>query len=351
MADTRVTGRATADAGVANKLIDNRGTSDTQRGLPDAGGPPDAGVPSAAAPPGATKTARTQEPTLREAQAKNLTLPPRNLVYMDPRDFGLKTAAQRRDWYLAKLGAFENQLRESAEDHQIPIRLLAAVILNELANIDLRDIAQDAALVLSGSLGIAQIQVDTVIRDDLFPNMRQNEIDAAYNEYLQATAHNRELLNILAQLSKAETGRRMAIRKRLRVPQHAIDAAAREIRQLLWLMVANLDKPWQTSFEFKWRGYRLASPELLYGEIGAKVWCRSTDEVAQGGDFAAVRGKEGKDPQREREKNLAYLVAAAYNSPDVIRTATLSRYVGARTHGQNACAIASDLYDFGLFSR
>jgi hypothetical protein len=40
-------------------------------------------------------------------------------------------------------------------------------------------------------------------------------------------------------------------------------------------------------------------------------------------------------------------VAAAYNSLDI--TGSLGRYENARRYGHNACSIASDLYDFGLF--
>jgi hypothetical protein len=282
-----------------------------------------------------------QEPTLEEAKAQGITLPERNVALGV--DLGRKAPGERREWYLEKLGALENQLQESSERHRVPMRLLAAVILNELAVIDVKDIAQEAFFVLSGSLGIAQIQIDTVISDDLFPDMTRAEIRDAYNWYRKETRE-----HFQGPLDPDDTGRRVVIRRRLRIPQHAIDAAAREIRYLLWASAENLHKPWQTTFGFTWGGLRPADPQLLYQKIGSQVNCRSIEDLQKPG-FEAVVGKEGEKPDREQEKNLAYMVSGAYNSPDVIRTDDIGKYENAGTHGHNACLIAADLYDFGLF--
>ena len=59
-----------------------------------------------------------------------------------------------------------------------------------------------------------------------------------------------------------------------------------------------------------------------------------------------------------REQLLAWLVAAAYHSPEIIvakgsYTAPWDRSVGHRknavAHGCNAASVAGDLYDFNLF--
>src|SRR5262245_11682420 len=68
----------------------------------------------------------------------------------------MPTPAERRRWYLEKLGRYHNQLKESAAHNSIPMQLLAVIILNELADIDARDVLQQkfTSLLKSGSLGM-----------------------------------------------------------------------------------------------------------------------------------------------------------------------------------------------------
>ena len=121
-----------------------------------------------------------QKPTLSQGPGKgkkwetsNLELTRLNIAAIIPVvNFGRMPYAHRKAWYLSKLGAYENQLRESAKKHRVPEQLIAAVILNELADISTLDIIQENAAGGGGSVGIAQIQVDTAIKNDLVPKRR-----------------------------------------------------------------------------------------------------------------------------------------------------------------------------------
>jgi hypothetical protein len=207
--------------------------------------------------------------------------------------------------------------------------------------------------MLTGSFGIAQIQVDTVIHDDLFPDITTEEIREAATEFAGTAGFP---LLVYRDMDAAEIGLRAAIANRLWTPQYGIDACAHEIHLLLYRMVANLEKPWQKFFGFTWRGGRLSDPQAIYEELEGRRYCESPEEIEQrekaGTDFMDVVGTEGKDPQREKEKNLAYMTAAAYNDPNITSADNVSGqdvFPGSRRHGVNACRIAGDLYDFGLF--
>jgi hypothetical protein len=276
--------------------------------IPDAGYP---GIlittpPVAAVDPAPTLSAARASGTELEAVRLPGMMNPPALMAMAPDD--------RRRWYLERLGRYEPQLKESARAHGIPVRLLATVLLNELADINVGDISQDVLPVYDGSLGIAQIQIDTAVANGLFDPLSTAELNAA-KETLPA-----EIAGLSGHplLSMAML-RRMAIARRLRVPQHAIEGAAKHIRQLLDKLDANTDKPWATSF-----GY-VAGKGSVY------------DRVA------------GDSPAR-REVAAATMVAGAYNSPDIIVANEPMKYRNGPANGFWAGQVAADLHAFGLFS-
>ena len=84
-----------------------------------------------------------QATTREEAKAAGKDLPMRDLKPMDPETLmETMSVEERTNWYLDKLGAFQAQLYESAMARNIPMQLLAAVILNELGDIDWKDLVQ-----------------------------------------------------------------------------------------------------------------------------------------------------------------------------------------------------------------
>jgi hypothetical protein len=244
---------------------------------------------------------------------------------MDVNTLASMAAPARRDWYTRSLGPYERQLRQSALAHDVPVQLLATVVLNELADINSADLWQSALYVTKGSLGISQIQIDTVIRDRLFPDLTDAEGRAAFDEFVHSRPIGREWSAEL--LRNHENEQRLAINKRLQVPQHAVEAAAREIRILLDRMIAHRSSPWQLSQGFTHAGLH---PALTAQAI-----------------YADVAGAS----QRDKEMNLGTLATGAYNSPGIIAAAnaSMTAFPNANIHGDNSRMISGDLYDFGLF--
>jgi len=267
-----------------------------------------------------------QEPTLDEARKSGKSLPVKKLKEMDVSTLVGMPSGDRNAWYVEKLGSYENQLKESANRHVVPVQLLATVILNELADINWTDTVQSDLFVSKGSLGIAQIQIDTAIKDNLFPDLTEAEGKLAYNEMV-ANVPSPSGKGAARIMQNKDREQRLAINKRLQVPQHAIDAAGREIRILLNQMIASRGSSWQTRFGFTHT--TIPSPlsaQAIYTDVGGSS-------------------------QREKEVNLANLITGAYNSPNIIRAADSSQNVfpNANIHGQNSRLIAGDLFDFKLF--
>jgi hypothetical protein len=253
-----------------------------------------------------------QMPTLSQGPGKgkkwepsNLELTKLNILGVMPIfSFDKIKSAQRKAWYLSKLGAFENQLHESAKKHRVPEQLIAAVILNELADISGLDKLQEEAPGI-GSYGIAQIEVKTAILHGLVPKD---------DNYLFAKSWSMEDAFIAGALS---------------VPQIAIDAAAKEIRIQLYMMAFRKDRPWQMKFGFDPKGNTSNDPQAVYSYIH-KIPTNDRPEALN------------------VEVVMAMLVSAAYNSPGITEANEPEKYAAA-LHGRNAAAIAKDLYEMDLF--
>jgi hypothetical protein len=212
---------------------------------------------------------------------------------------GMSDAEERKQWIINKLGRFDSQMRESAARYQIPIQLLAIIITNELLDIDFKDLVQEELeMSASGSYGIAQIQAQTAIDHGLV------EKDDGYRIALKLGFE------------------RQYVKGKLRIPQFAIEAAAKEIQILLQRMKGVADSPWLIKFGFD---ARKAGPnQQLYD---------------------AFSDKEEED----REAKLAEMIAAAYNSPGIISAKDLAAYVNAPIHGQNAGSMARVFYRWQFF--
>lgn len=251
-----------------------------------------------------TSSPNAKAPAAPACQPPSGTLTPQGLSQMDVNTLVTMSPQQRLTWYTSQLNAYQAEVQNSAACNKIPRQLLATVILNELADIDWRDTWQQA-LSNSGSLGIAQIQV--------------------------STAKARGLVN---QPGDALPLSDATVAKRLTIPQYAIEAAAREIHELIDRMTKNLSNPWQQRFAFTLTGFsQLAAPNDIYNHLA------------------------GATP-REKEQNLAELVVAAYNSPGIIdakQQASITPgaqkfiYRNGTIHGGNSRFIAGELYDHSLF--
>jgi len=231
------------------------------------------------------------------------------LEEFSPQQLDSMSVADRQKRYQKLLGPFEDFLRESAQRNVMPPQLVAAVILNELNDIKSFDLIGERTA--SGSIGIAQIQVQTARQ---FGLVDEAPLGALKNAPSAAAAA------AIAESFRAEN--------RLRQPKFAIEAAARLIRHLIGEMTRNRDKPWQKLHGFALPNLRdLKSPQELYRFMGP-------------GDAVVV------------EMRSAQLVAAAYNSPDIViatRPESVDEdspafiYRDATTHGANAAQVAEDL--------
>jgi len=210
-----------------------------------------------------------------------------------------KNDAERKQWYLKKLGKYQKQLEESATANHIPQQLLAAIILNELADITPVDVVQDH-FMNSGSLGMAQIQISTV--------------------------HKHHLLDGYIHTWSASTAARV-----LAVPQYSIEAAAREIRFQLSEMEKNPSASWPARFKFVPPTTSNSDPLQYYVE-------------------GVISGPTIKD-QKDREANFARMVASAYNGGESFLKVVDPRNNAPNSfvQGANAAAIAKDLFEFRLF--
>lgn len=262
-----------------------------------------------------------QQRTLELAARRREDLPMQSIRWADrmsPSELAAMSATDRANWYVSRLGPYQAQLYEAAQRHHIPMQLLAVVILNELADINFLDWAQESSRADSGSLGIAQIQVSTAVTDRLV-DTDPSEAEGALR-LAGMHVHEHPLHPYLVQ-----AGLRLRVAQQLQVPQVAIEAAAREIEILLQRMIANRTiHLWQQQSGF--------SATRIDGDA-------IYDHVAPGA------------PLEAREGALARMVAAAYNSPDIIiaNAPGRDRYSNANIHGDNARLRAMEIYRLGLF--
>lgn len=261
----------------------------------------------------------------------------RGLQEMDVNTFARMSPAQRIAWYTQMLVPYDAQVRQSASCNGIPPQLLATVILNELADINWLDVWQQR-LGLNGSLGIGQIQVDTAIANRLveFPGDSQRiqqQSQQAWRMCMQGMAMSRGGGICPSITTYQNILQREMVKHRLTIPEFSIEAAAREVRRLLDQACANLSNPWPSRFNFT-----LTSVSSL---------TRATD-IYQYIDGANVEAKE---------QNLAEMVVAAYNSPQILIAQQQSSitpgpnqiYRNGMIHGANSRFIAAELLRNNLF--
>jgi len=223
-------------------------------------------------------------------------LPARAWDLMDVDTIEAMSDADRFAWSRKQLDPYQQQVLESARRHNVPPRLLATIILNELADYGVKDKGQEVAFS-EGSVGMAQINVKRAV-DHQLVDISTREVDAAWRE-----RYGLSLLDTLKWFvpSYASEQMRDAMElvawKKLNTPEGAIEAAAREIDWIINQINANLDKPWTKS--------------LLNGPID------------RADPLAAIRtdAPDERDPEAIRinkERALALLIVAAYNSDDII---------------------------------
>jgi hypothetical protein len=239
------------------------------------------------------------------ALAQGQVDPELNTKWMDPATILRWDCARRIEWARLRIGNHMDALGRSAQANRIPPELLAAIILNELADYDLLDIGQERT-PSTGSVGIAQINVNTAIQHGL---MRGYVSDAEVR-ILARTGF--IPINRAEGTTDEQAARQFLTWSKLNDNEIAIEAAAREIDRILDEMSANPNGPWAKFF--------VAGP-LDRANIYANVKpSHIGDERTISGERLAAlqRRMNPAELQRRRESALAIGVAAAYNTPNIL---------------------------------
>lgn len=276
------------------------------------------------------KTLPEQAPTIEEARKRSIDLPCVRLETMDTATLLAMSESDRTAWYRAKLAPYLNQVNLSASRHRLPPELVGTIVLQELRDIGVDDLAQEA-LMVDGSIGIAQIQVKTAIDNGLVAQEGDQKwiTDMAQVKY-DGQLHDPGLPVVLKSLDaiRQETEWELTFH-RLQVPQYAVEGVARELERLIGKMTKCGGNVWQ----------RVAGFSLT-----------SFDDIRSGDDlYLYVKGKTDD----ERACNLARLCGAAYASPGIIDAEQEEsvtpgsgkfKYENGIDHGNKAWEVMRDLY-------
>ena len=250
-------------------------------------------------------------------------------------DGDFKGQTRRCAWYRSRLGPYASAINAAALETGIPPQLLSAVVLNELADVGMEDVAQDQQLasthgdfrltldainrpVLSykpigeQSFGIAQINPRTALKYNAVPIVGQEKLSRDYVEYQVAY----RLLNRLT----------------------AIQAAARVIRGILNdLEFRFQDSPWASQLMLRDRRF-------------------SANDPYNGVNPPASTAKRTSD--RGKEVTLAYLVTSIYNTGTIVEAVPKDTprahdldnpkgFPNALNHASTVRVIALDLFETG----
>jgi len=246
------------------------------------------------------------------------------LEIMSPDNLRVLRFEERLKWYNNRLSPCRMAINKSSAVNNIPAILLSTIILNELADINLLDLGQEWIGVEKGSLGIAQIQIDTAIFHRLVEvsdkeiEQYKNSTEAAQRFGGKKPSRNQSLRILVAQ--------------KLMQPEIAIEAAAREIRNILDSITNCPNSPWRENF--------------IHGKI--ELNSQNSDQI-----YSYVNGKTWK----EKNINLARMVAAPYNSSGIecvknpgnpFSPDDKGPFTNPRKRSESAALIAADLSDGNL---
>ena len=208
------------------------------------------------------------------------------------------------------------------------VQLLASTVYAELIDINDADLIQETLYVTNGSLGIAQIQISTAMGEKLFTDITPQEARDAYEEFLNSPLVPTSV-HVLVQdkiFKRPGDEMKLAINRKLRTPQYAIEAAAKLIHLHLSRASGNRTKAWATKFGFKWDGTNLADPQDIYGFV------------------------DGAD-KAEKEQQLAGMTSGIHNTPSITGATAVDGAVfpNAFFQADLGSRIAQDLFDMGIF--
>lgn len=243
---------------------------------------------------------------------------------------------RRCEWYKDKIGRFAQHIREAARSEKIPPRLLASIVLNELADVGWGDVIQDQQL--AGTHGNYEKYETAVLRVALWwKSIARQSVGIAQISPQTVIRHHAVRVpgeKFLTRKNELE----FHIAYRLLNRQVAISAAAKVIRGIIRDIERHQNCKWVKQFIRPGCRFSVERPyEALFPGLGQDG--RVTEEV-----------------QREREMKLAQLVAAVYNSGNILTPrkgqrvpnadASMSRdFSNALKLGHNTAYINGDLFE------
>ena len=211
---------------------------------------------------------------------------------------------QVQKWIDARLNKYCDKIRQSAKANNIPPRLLATIVLNELADYDIKDQIEEIVNIGPNfSTGWAQLQPNRLRRHgviDIGPRdqVRDPNVDIVFEESRNRAPVYPRGTNITY---TEEMHGDIKIWERLNNPESAIELAAREIVYLLKMLEKGspyTKNPWARQL------LKDAEEGIDLNNIYANLKIDKLQEDVQ---------LDAREKQIELEKTLAILVASGYN--------------------------------------
>jgi len=239
------------------------------------------------------------------SQAIGTELPRR---WTNPKQFYALSCEDRIAWANKYLGPYLDSLRASAENNRIPARLLATVVLNEMADYGMEDLMQEE-IYHWGSVGIAQMNVERAVKSGhLRDFISQDEVEKARN--IEWTAPFGTKFHPFSENPELFVGW-----KKLNDPAIAIEVAAREVSRILDVLSANPQGQWA-----RWFLKGPLNRSDIYGNV-KPGWGSGPNGVPLEGNrlsgWEEDRRKKGF-LDRFREEALVMAVVAAYNTDTIL---------------------------------
>lgn len=237
--------------------------------------------------------------------AKGEELPGR---WTNPKQFYNLTCEGRIAWAKKYLGPYLEALRSSAENNRIPVRLLATVVLNEMADYGIEDLLQEE-IYHWGSVGISQMNVKRAIDSGLLKDyITEDELEEARNiEWRTPFGRKYRPFKDNPELFVGW--------KKLNDPVISIEIAAKEVSRILNVLSANPKAPWARWFL---KGpldrsdlYRNVKPGWGSGPNGVPL------EGERLSHWEESRRRLGQ-LDRFREEAMVMAVIAAYNTDTIL---------------------------------
>jgi hypothetical protein len=255
---------------------------------------------------------------------------------VDEDSFDYLSMDQKTSWSNKMLGAWRNHIAASARRNQLPPRLVASCILGELLAFDPVDQAQEY-LFSRGSVGPAQINVGTAIKNNLLKGYITNQMIADEALFLSTNGQNPYGPQQTQELANWTIHYRL-----LKNTEIAIEASARYLSLLVERANQNLNHTWPS--------------RILRGPISRN------DPYA---NVIPEQQYEFDSPKSEgvrRERALSLLLCSAYNTETILyndfRLNTTwtqpdnrqAPFYNARTQGVNAVVFSIPLIHAGWFA-